>query len=126
MQPPVRIPVHLGSGEQGERRKVALQRLAERAGFVRDGVGNISAWLVSLADAEGVDLSLPDGVPAFSPRLSLSWLRQLPSEIPVWGVWEGETRKGWLASLKRPAGSIEPDAYTAADWIEHVEERYGE
>lgn len=123
---PIRIPVHLGSGEIGERRKVALQRLATRAGFSRDGVGNISAWLVSLADANLPALTVPDGVPAFSPRLSLVWLRQLPPEILVWGVWDGETRKGWLASMERPAGSIEPSAWTAGEWIEHIEEREGD
>jgi hypothetical protein len=76
MQPPVRIPVHLGSGEQGERRKAALQRLAARAGFIRDGVGNISAWLVSLADGEidryevsGRWITIPEAVELAAERL---------------------------------------------------------
>lgn len=54
MREPVRIRVHLGSGEEGERRKAALQQIAAREGFLRDGEGNISGWLSSLADRETV------------------------------------------------------------------------
>lgn len=45
-------PVHLGSGEQGEARKRALERIAEREGFTWNGAPSIGRWLISLADRE--------------------------------------------------------------------------
>lgn len=45
-------PVHLGTGEQGKRRKIALEKKAAAAGFFWGGKPSIGRWLISLADAE--------------------------------------------------------------------------
>lgn len=45
-------PIHLGSGEQGEVRRQALERIALREGFVWDGKPSIGRWLINLADRE--------------------------------------------------------------------------
>lgn len=45
-------PVHLGKGEEGERRKLALEHLAAREGHLWGGEPSIGRWLVALADQE--------------------------------------------------------------------------
>lgn len=44
-------PIHLGKGEQGIIRRVALDRLAAEAGYHWNERPSIGRWLVALADA---------------------------------------------------------------------------
>jgi hypothetical protein len=107
---PVRSPIHLGSGDEGKARKAALLRLATQAGFPN----NLSGWLVSLADAEIARTSIPEGVPAFSRRLSADWLQRLPEEITIWKI-QG---RGYVASPDQPEGGAWIG--TAIDWLEEL------
>jgi hypothetical protein len=51
-KPVVLQPVHLGTGEQGIERRLALQSLAGQAGCWWGGQPSIGRWLVELADQE--------------------------------------------------------------------------
>lgn len=43
-------PIHLGRGEEGQRRKESLERLAAEAGHFWNGKPSVGRWLVALAD----------------------------------------------------------------------------
>lgn len=43
-------PIHLGKGQEGQRRKEALESLAVEAGHFWGGQPSIGRWLVALAD----------------------------------------------------------------------------
>ena len=45
-------PVHLGSGEEGQQRKRALESIAAREGFFWNDKPSIGRWLVAVADIE--------------------------------------------------------------------------
>jgi len=45
-------PMHLGKGQEGERRRLALEHIAAREGHLWDGGPSIGRWLVALADRE--------------------------------------------------------------------------
>lgn len=43
-------PVHLGKGEEGQRRRDALEAMAAEAGHFWGGKPSIGRWLVAMAD----------------------------------------------------------------------------
>ena len=43
-------PVHLGTGEQGRKRRAMLERMAAEAGYFWNGRPSIGRWLVAIAD----------------------------------------------------------------------------
>lgn len=45
-------PIHLGKGEEGQRRKAALEKMASDDGCFWNGKPSIGRWLVALADRE--------------------------------------------------------------------------
>lgn len=48
-------PVHLGKGEEGQRRREALETMAAAAGHFWGGKPSIGRWLVAMADKELVN-----------------------------------------------------------------------
>lgn len=45
-------PIHLGKGEEGQRRRETLEKMAADAGHFWNGKPSIGRWLVALADRE--------------------------------------------------------------------------
>lgn len=93
-------PVHLGTGPEGRRRRLALEKLAAEAGHFWGGKPSVGRWLVALADEHAEEEEMTDN--AWINRVSV--LRQMVADVAT--APESQADVEWYIS---EFGVTEPD-----------------
>ena len=76
------ISVHLGEGQEGELRKLALERIAQDAKFIWGDKPSIGRWLCAQADEFLFELeSIDNGLIALDRVVQVNWIQQIGSDI---------------------------------------------